>query len=260
MDAVRLPVAGIGVLLRSPTGAEDVLLLEATTLDTRLALALLARVARRADDSPLDGGALSLTDVDVLLLRLRQRVVGDSLRAAARCPSSACGTPFDVAFRISDYLDHHRPRVPRGVEPHGEPGWFRLSRSGVVFRIPTAADQIAIAFEADPESALVRRCIRAADLTGRSRRPVEAAMEALAPSLLTDLQGRCPECGATVETPFDPLRYTLRELRDLAAFVHEDVHRIARSYHWSETEILALPAERRARYAELARMEGSALQ
>jgi hypothetical protein len=77
-------------------------------------------------------------------------------------------------------------------------------------------------------------------------------MEAMAPSLCAELHGVCPECGAAVETTFDPLQYTLRELRDQAAFVYEEVCSIAHHYHWSEAEILALPAVRRARYAELA--------
>ena len=87
---------------------------------------------------------------------------------------------------------------------------------------------------------------------------VEAAMEALAPSLLSELEGRCPECGASVACDFDPLQYTLRELRDQAAFVYQDVLAIAGHTHWSEAEILALPAVRRARYAELAQARGPA--
>ena len=77
-------------------------------------------------------------------------------------------------------------------------------------------------------------------------------MEGMAPSLASELQGACPECGAGVVAWFDPLQYTLRELGEQAAFVYEDVCAIARLTHWSEAEILTLPASRRARYAELA--------
>jgi hypothetical protein len=77
-------------------------------------------------------------------------------------------------------------------------------------------------------------------------------MEAMAPSLFSELEGTCPVCGAVVTCNFDPLQYTLRELRDQAAFVYEDVCTIAHHTHWSEAEILALPTARRARYAELA--------
>ena len=83
-------------------------------------------------------------------------------------------------------------------------------------------------------------------------------MEVLAPSLAHDLQGQCPECGAVVEVYFDPLQFSLCELRQEAAFLYEDVTLLARCYHWSEADILTLPRQRRLRYAELARIQTSA--
>ena len=77
-------------------------------------------------------------------------------------------------------------------------------------------------------------------------------MEALAPALSGELRGACAECGAELAVGFDPLQFTLRELRRHAETLYEDVAWIAHHYHWSEAEILALPAERRTRYAELA--------
>jgi hypothetical protein len=246
------------MLLRPLAGAEDLLLLEAGAPDPGIALALLARVAWRADGAPIDWTALVPTDVDVLLLRLRQMALGDFLRAAVVCPVPSCAAPVDVAFSIDDYVDHHRSRMPRGIVPGGEEGWYRLSGMDVEFRLPRTADQLAIVFEPRPADALCRRCIRGAEITAGIRRRVEAAMEALAPSLCSPLHGRCPECGATVEVSFDPLQYALKELRDQASFIYEEVYWIAQKYHWSEAEILALPAARRARYAELAQREGRA--
>ena len=89
MSVVRLPVAGLDVGVRLPTGAEDLLLLEAGATDFAVALALLARVVHRVDGLPIDWSALSITDVDVLLLRLRQRVLGDVVKAEVRCPAAA---------------------------------------------------------------------------------------------------------------------------------------------------------------------------
>ncbi len=78
-------------------------------------------------------------------------------------------------------------------------------------------------------------------------------MEAMAPSLSGDLQGVCPECGASVTVHFEARWFCLRELRDRAAFLYQDVDLLARRYHWSEAEILSMPQGRRAAYAELAR-------
>ena len=66
----------------------------------------------------------------------------------------------------------------------------------------------------------------------RARTPLPASSPArrggdggLAPALAGPLQGHCPDCGAAVDGPFDPRRYCLRELRDRARFVYDDVDR-----------------------------------
>jgi hypothetical protein len=252
---VRLPVAAIDVVVQLPTGTEDLLLLEAGPPDFGVALAFLSRLVHRADGEPIEWASVTVTDVDVLLLRLRQRVLGDVVRAEVRCAAPGCQARVDVTFSISDYVDHHRPRMPARLLPADEQGWFRFEGGAVEFRVPRAADQLAIAVEPQPERALRLRCIRPATIPASARRRVEAAMEAMAPSLFSELQGTCPECGATVTCDFDPLQYTLYELRDQGAFVYEDVCTIARCTHWSEAEILSLPTARRARYAELTQQE-----
>jgi len=249
---VRVPVAGIDIALQAPTGVEDLLLFEARTQDFGVALALLGRLAARVDGQPIDWDRVAVTDVDVLLLRLRQLLLGDVVRADTTCPGAACGARVDVEFSIGDFLEHHQPRSAARVGAPDADGWFRLRSGAAQFRVPRASDEVAIAREAHPEKALRRLCIRPPDAPPDVRRRAEAAMEAIAPSLCADLEGVCPECGATVACTFDPLEYTLRELRDQAALVYDDVCTIARHLHWSEGEILALPTTRRARYAEMA--------
>jgi hypothetical protein len=50
----------------------------------------------------------------------------------------------------------------------------------------------------------------------------------------------------------------LRELRDHAATIFEDVHLLAVYYKWPEEDILALPRSRRLRYGAALRDQGSA--
>jgi hypothetical protein len=245
-------VAGIEVGLRPPVGAEEIQLLEAGPPDLELALALLEQLTGDDEGIALDFATLAIGDVDVLLLRLRQQLLGDLVSAEEVCTAPGCRARVDITFSIAAYLEHHRPAIPPGVLPASEKDWYRLAEYDVEFRVPRAGDQLAIARAADPEQELLRRCLRPADLAGEARERAEAAMELMAPTLCSDLQGVCPACGAIVEASFDPLQYTLRELRDRAAFVYEDVCAIAHHYHWSEAEILALPAARRSRYAELA--------
>lgn len=256
MIAVRLPVAGIDVALRTPTGAEDILLSEAGRQDVGVGLALLRRLASRADGEPIDWDRVALTDVDALLLRLRQHLLGDLVRADTTCPAPDCRAPVDIAFSIGDYLAHHQPRAVTGYGTPNAEGWFQLPSGAAQFRVPRAVDQIAIGREARPDSALRRLCIRPADASAAARRSAETAMEAIAPNLCADLEGTCPECGATVVCRFDPLHYTLRELTAQASLVYDEICAIARHTHWSEADIVALPTARRVRYAEIATRHG----
>jgi hypothetical protein len=254
---ITLPVSGIGVEVRAPCGAEDVLLLEARTLDAGLALELLARLARPAGDADVQWGELAVTDLDALLLGLRQELFEDWIRTDTSCPSEGCGARIDVFFRISEYLAHHRPRAARSAVPTKEEGWYRLRDAPVSFRLPRADDLADVVGSEAPERALIVRCVRPAEISRALLRRVERAMQALAPSLVDDVQGICPECGVEVDLCFDPQHFTLRELRDQASLVYEDVHLLAYHYHWSQDDILALPRRCRTRYADLIRRERS---
>jgi hypothetical protein len=225
----------------------------------------------------------------VLIVRLRQAVIGDQIKAETLCRAPDCGQRIDISFGLAEYLKQHQPakadlRGGWSLEASGEPGWFRLYRrsegsrqidpdlerrdqeeqsvgapassaSEIHFRLPTAEDQLAIAGRPEAEEELARRCLRPA--TGRRdlRRRAEAAMEALAPSLCSELRGVCPHCGSQVAVYFEARAFCLRELRARAALSYEDIDIVARRYHWSEQEILALPQSRRASYAEFARQE-----
>jgi hypothetical protein len=263
----RLPVSGRTVALRALTGGEDLLLVDTPRTpagDAGLAVGLATRLAVGVEGEAPDWGRLSAADLDVLVLRLRQAMLGDRIRADVECPAAGCSRRIDIEFGIDELLRHYTPAEPPvgdgwACEPGGESGWFSLVRAGrpqAEFRLPTAADQVAVAGRADAAAELARRCLRPdpppADLLER----VEAAMAALAPTMATDLEGACPECGVTVPLYFDARWFALRELRDRAAFVYHDVDVLARRYHWSEADILALPHGRRSAYAELARRGG----
>ena len=283
-----LPVSGQRVVLCAASGTEDLLLLEGRESDLALALALVNRLVRATDPEAPDGKPadwchLTASDLDVLMLRLRQGMLGARVQADAPCSGAGCGSRIDISFEIDAYIAHHFSRDAgaknlRAAPIAEQPGWFypALSRGGkensaaraashrrgaraptekICFRLPTVADLLAVAHGADPAKDLAQRCIRPPGISGRERRRVEAAMEAMAPSLSHDLQGICPDCGATVTVYFDARRYCLRELKDRSAFVYQDIDVLARRYHWAEADILAMPRNRRMNYAEFARQE-----
>jgi hypothetical protein len=250
---IRLPVSGLELSLRQPAGAEDIVLLEAPANDAIVALTLISRLAHSVEGTPIDWGDLSVSDLEFLLLMLRQIVFGDWIRTDTICPAPGCNKRVDVSFRITDYLSHHVPRKPPNIVASKTLGWFQLSNTEVTFRLPTVADQIAIAYHPQPEQELRQRCMQPAQISSKLRRRVETALAALAPNLSDDLQGQCVECGATVTLFFDVQQFTLQELRHQAASIYEEVDLLASSYQWSEDAILALPHHRRQRYADRVR-------
>jgi len=250
---IRLPVSGLELILRQPAGAEDILLLETPSNDTDLSLALVSRLAQSVNGVVINWRDVSVSDLEFLLLTLRQIVFGDWIRTDAICPTQGCGKRVDVSFQISDYLSHHLPRRSHSITPTETPDWFQLRNTDVTFRLPTVADQIAITYHPQPEQALRHRCIRPSEISAKLRQRVETAMAALAPNLSDDLQGQCAECGTAITLFFDVPQFTLQELRRQAAFVYEEIHLLASSYQWSESAILALPHHRRQHYAEQVR-------
>src|SRR5262249_56304856 len=105
---VRLPVTGLSVVLRQPTGAEDILVLE-TRGEARSSVALVERVAARADGAPLDVPGLPAPDLEPLMLELRRDVLGDVHAALARCPALDCAAAVAPAFQITNYSTRHPP-------------------------------------------------------------------------------------------------------------------------------------------------------
>jgi hypothetical protein len=243
MSLVRLPVSGINIQLRQPDGWAELLLLESARCDTQLAVDFGRAVAQ----PELEWQALPISDLDAFLLMIRQHLLGDHIISDVQC---TCKARVDVRFTISEYLDHHRP----DDVAHSE--WYQIG--AVSFRVPQVADQIALQAHTEQRGGLLAqylaRCIRgeadAATLT-----QIRDMLSALSPDLANVLNGTCPECGAELRIFFDPQRYILNELRNQALSLYDEVHLIALVYHWSESDILALPRKRRVWYAERIRRE-----
>jgi hypothetical protein len=70
----------------------------------------------------------------------------------------------------------------------------------------------------------------------------------MAPEISTTIHALCPACGTPLEAHFPVVRTVLAELRQSAAGLHDDIDLIARTYHWPQAEILALPPDRRKAY------------
>ncbi len=246
-----LPVSGAVLAVREPAGADEVFVVETALAPMPTLLELARRVASTIAGDPLDWASLPATDLDAAALVIRQSWIGDTIRTDTRCPAQGCRERIDVSFGIGAYLEHHRPRQPRGVTETPDDGWFTLVRAPVRFRIPTVADLLAAASDGRPAETLSSRCVDAPDMSRALARRVDRALAALAPSLDDLLGGTCPACGQAVTMRFDPLGYTLAELRNVFSAVYLETHALAAAYGWPEGAILALPRSRRRRYASV---------
>jgi hypothetical protein len=239
---VRLPVSGLEAAVRPPDGSDELVVREMAGPPVARAIALAARLG-----GPGDWAGLSVTDFEILMLAIRAQTQGDEMALGLGCP--ACHARVEIAFHVRDYVRGPAPRRPADVTPDPDrPGWYRLGESR--FRLPTAADQAAVAELPDAARALADRCLDPARPPARERVRIERAMAAMAPEVSRPIAGECPECGQPVEAPLHVTRLVIAEIVRDAAGLHEEVDLIAQAYHWPEADILALPRARRRAYAE----------
>lgn len=239
------------VHVRETTGQDELIVLEPAGHPVTAAVRLAGRVAVSAAGEAVAWDELPAADLDAIALVIRQAWLGDTIRTHGCCADPACRERMDIAFGISAYLGHHRPRPCRGVLPGRRAGWFELAGGGALFRLPTIGDLQTAVGAPDAELCLRQRCVDPPVIPAAVARRISRAMCALAPSLGGPVTARCPACDGDVVLQFDPLTYTLAELRCAAGDLYEQVHLIASAFGWSERDILLMPRRRRARYAAL---------
>jgi hypothetical protein len=214
-----------------------------------------------AGDEALDQDALlrlPLGQRDALLLRLHARLFGRRLDGVARCP--ACDAVVEVSFDAQALLT--------GPEADGDTstGVFELQSAThdlrVRFRAVNCADLLALqdcADVVDARNLLLQRCVietaklsngAPASLPEALQAELAQAMAAADPQADLQLAFHCPECAHDWEPAFDIARFLWQELHAWALRLLRDVDTLARHYHWSEADILAMTPRRRQAYLE----------
>lgn len=165
----------------------------------------------------------------------------------ARCAS--CGTRYDSQIQL-----RAAPVYPPG--PDFPIVKVPTSLGELTFELPNGGHEEVASQRAcvEPVRDLVGLCGLDAgwpELTDKlSEEDLEAidhAFDEQAPDVADLLQTRCPGCGTANSARLDPLRWAFP---DANALIRE-VHWLASSYRWRETDILAMPRQRRRRYVEL---------
>lgn len=210
-----------------------------------------------ADRAGDDLGSLGLGEVDARLLRLRENLFGSRLEAVSRCP--ACAGMIEWELDLADLPTPAQPLPAvsgRSVTVDGQEIWFRA---------PSLTDLEAAGAAGTPDEGreiLLRRCLLGAGPEGQG--PV--IIEKLSPAVIDAVAGaleeadplpvlrfgvRCPVCDTAWSAGFDVARYLWEELDFWARGLLAEVHLLARSYGWGESEILALTPRRRRLYLEM---------
>lgn len=209
-------------------------------IDRALLLFALAAPQRPVDtlaDAPLGTR-------NAALLELREACFDAPLAAWVDCP--ACGE------RMSFELDRAQlPPAPRDtadpIEVHGHR--FHRPTSRHLARLTDATDTEAAARQ------LLRDCAESIDTLPQELAAldallgeVETALDDADPWADLSIAVTCPACAHDTAASFDIAGYLWEEIDRHAHSLLNDIHTLARAYGWTEPDILALSATRRAAY------------
>ena len=202
---------------------------------------LLYRAARPDDAAP---DQVTIGDRDRAVWALRQAQF-DRQAAEAVWGCTACEAEIEIIL------------PPDFAPPPAPASTARLDWKGESWRIalPRQADLIE-AERATGRSgglALHRLAPDAPWSDEAFQRAAEQAIDAADPAIDMRLDAVCAACGAGLSRLFDPCAFVWAEFETAARELVDDVVLLARVFHWSESEILAMSPARRARYLGEAR-------
>jgi len=200
---------------------------------------------------------LSIGQRDGFLLTLREWAFGPHLIGMATCPE--CGDRLELNFDVDDV----RATLENEHEP-GEEFSIIVSDYEVRFRLINTQDLIKILNARDVAFArhvLLSRCISSVYSRGEEgsidQLPFDVVdkvvekMELLDPQADVQLALSCPSCGHQWEAVFDIVSFFWTEIESWVRRVLREVHSLAQSYGWRESDILAMSPQRRQLYLEL---------
>ncbi|RUL78936.1 hypothetical protein [Dyella choica] len=216
-------------------------------------LVLLRLCSDEPDDDVL--AQLPLGRRDALLLQLYARLFGRQLDGVAQCP--ACHARVEIGFDADALRVAQTSNV--GIQELFIPGESVQIR----FRAVDVSDLLALQFctdAADARRQLLQRCVielskdgvmaPVDSLSGSAQATLAEAMAEADPQADLQLVLSCPDCAHNWSPLFDIGRFLWQQLHAWALRLLRDVDTLARNYHWSEAEILAMTPRRRQAYLE----------
>lgn len=202
------------------------------------ATALLARCTGH-DEATVHGWTLARRLQALLAVRLADDPKAQA-DAAVRC--HACGEAFEFSL----------PLAPCLAEVDDSPlEWTAPDGRRLVLQLPRAADLEA--WRGLDEAAIAAR-MAGTEVPAPWQAPLAAALAERDPLSALAVEAACPACGHVHDVEVDLQSLLLAHFGARQRRLLDEVATLARAFHWSEAQILALPAWRRAHY--LAGIEG----
>lgn len=192
--------------------------------------------------------SLDLAQRDWLLIELRSRSLGSRIKGEVVCPR--CGSAEEVEFAAAD-LPIQPPAETRPLVidlPSGKVARLRRLAAGDHEQFAATpgldgAAQMALALN----RALVSVEGEPGSLEDEDRRALEQALASSVPEELK-INIDCHACGQQMAARFGACAFFLAELREHSKTLIDDVHTLARTYHWNEADVLRLTLRRRLAY------------
>lgn len=181
-----------------------------------------------------------LGERNILLLRLRAELFGRSWPLVVNCPMCTSNNEFmvDVADLAQDLAGAKALPGARAVAVED------------VRAVSAFADEVAV------QQALLKRCIPGldddTDVEERDVPELALKLEDANPAAVVSFAMACPDCGHRCLAPIDVGEAVWREVERAAERSLTEIGALARVFGWSETDIMALSATRRAAYLQMA--------
>lgn len=258
--------------MRPVTGEDEAALLDAprhllpAEKTTLILTRLLDSIGTLSPVSENHVRQLTIGDRERLVFAICISTFSEEMDLVSRCPFEECGALSEMTLNLNDLV-----YFKLGNKPANEFEFKALTNDGpltVHFRIPTGYDQekagqqLTTNPNAPVEQELIEACILEVHnnkgkiiphqhLLQVLKPQLEAAWSALDPASDPFSKINCPECNRDYTALLDGLQLLSTGLENRGD-LFEQVHRLARVYHWSEGEVLSLTFDRRQRYLDIA--------
>lgn len=219
--------------------------------------ALTILSAGMSDEDRHKPASLRVGERDKQLLLLRRNLFGDTMPGMATCPQCTSRLEFDIS--IKNILEEVEQTDQNTDE-------ITIDEYSIRIRYPNSYDLAAIAGDENHDNAiwnLMKRCISVSagvrendsidvgDLPAPVLEKISRELETGDPFSSISFLLACPDCRHRWKTILDIGAYFWEEIRIEAIRLLRDIHLLARSYGWTEKDILSIPPERRQLYLDM---------